>query len=522
MKLNTLKKQFKPILFVLIGFTLFLVLRQLFIPKWYYPSPTTKEPTSRVLTGIYDEPKETIDTVFLGTSHMLYGVAPMELYEKYGIKSYNMSTSAQPIHLSYYLFKNIIKIQTPKLLVYDASSLFLEHSWEPSWRYILDNIPFNVNKYEASRELVKNFSNLTILEALCSFYNYHSRWESLEKLDFIDFERNNHLYTKGGFLNSIQVLAPTVEEMNASAPPVSISDDTVDWLLKLKTLCEENDVELLVTKVPSVQLPAVYGSAWTRPRSDEVRRICQENEIPFFDILYDVPGSIDPATDFSDGGYHVNFLGTQKVSSILGDYLVNHYALDTARLPMWDTDLETYKKVRNVALLQLDFQFESYLSRLRDCFADKTIFISASDEMSSALTDKEKERLQALGLQTNFSDCYRKSYLAVIENGTVIYETSSDDKLSYSGEITGTSIPYSLVSSNYNTGSCAEIIIDNANYARNTRGFNIVVYDTDTQMVLDSVSFDTFDPAHTANRDNASTLRYLQEFEYFMIENKKP
>ena len=108
MKLNTLKKQFKPILFILIGFTLFLVLRQLFIPKWYYPSLTTREPTSRVLTGIYDEPRETIDTVFLGTSHMLYGVAPMELYEKYGIKSYNMSTSAQPIHLSYYLFKNIM------------------------------------------------------------------------------------------------------------------------------------------------------------------------------------------------------------------------------------------------------------------------------------------------------------------------------------------------------------------------------------------------------------------------------
>ena len=95
--------------------------------------------------------------------------------------------------------------------------------------------------------------------------------------------------------------------------------------------------------------------------------------------------------------------------------------------------------------------------------------------MFSALTDKEKERLQALGLQTN-----------------------------------------------YNTGPCAEIIIDNTNYARNTRGFNIVVYDTDTQMVLDSVSFDTYAPTHTVSRDNASTLQYLQEFEYFIIENKKP
>lgn len=516
------KKQIKSVLFLILGITLLGTLEQLFTPKWYYPDPTMEEPISRILTGIYDEPSETIDIVFLGTSHMIYGAAPMELYEKHGIKSYNLSTSSQPLQVGYYLLKNTLKTQSPELIVYDASSFYLGNSWEPAWYYALNYIPFNTNKYKVAQEFIQNFNDITLLEALSPLYNYHSRWASLEKLDFTDFSRNNHLYTKGGVLNSEQIPAPTVEEMNASASPVSISDDMIDWLLKLKTLCEENDVELLVTKVPSIQLPAVYGSAWTRPRSDEVRRICQENGIPFFDILYDVPNSIDPATDFSDGGMHVNFLGTQKISSILGDYLVNHYTLDTTRLPMWDKDLQTYQKVRNVALLQLDFQFESYLSRLKDCFSDKTIFISASDEMSSALSDKEKERLQALGLQTNFSDCYRKSYLAVIENGTVTYENASDDKLSYSGKITGTNLPYSLVSSNYNTGSCAEIIIDNTNYARNTRGFNIVVYDADTQMVLDSVSFDTFDPAHTANRDNASTLRYLQEFEYFMIENKKP
>lgn len=516
------KKQIKSILFLILVITLLGTLDQLFTPKWYYPDPTLKEPASRILTGIYDEPQNSIDVAFLGTSHITFGIAPMESYEKYGIKSYNLATSGQPIQISYYLFKDVLKTQAPKVLVYDASSLFLGGSWEAAWRYVLDYMPFSSNKYKATQEFTTNFNDIALLEALSPLYNYHTRWSSLEKIDFTDFSRNNHLYTKGGVLNSEQIPAPTVEEMNTSAPPVSISDDMVNWLLKIKTLCEENDVELLVTKIPSIQLPAVYEPAWTRPRSDEVRRICQENGIPFFDILYDTPTSIDPATDFSDGGGHMNFLGTQKVSNILGDYLVNHYTLDTDRLPVWDEDLETYKKVRNVALLQLDFQFESYLSRLKDCFADKTIFVSASDEMSSALTDKEKERLQALGLQTNFSDCYRKSYLAVIENGTVIYETSSDDKLSYSGEITGTNIPYSLVSSNYNTGSCAEIIIDNTNYARNTRGFNIVVYDTDTQMVLDSVSFDTYDPTHTVSRDNASTLQYLQEFEYFMIENKKP
>ena len=85
------KKHIKCILFLILGITLFCVLHRLFMPKWYYPDSTLKEPTRRILTGIYDDPSETIDIVFLGTSHMIYGLAPIELYEKYGIKSYNLA-----------------------------------------------------------------------------------------------------------------------------------------------------------------------------------------------------------------------------------------------------------------------------------------------------------------------------------------------------------------------------------------------------------------------------------------------
>lgn len=264
MKHNILKKQLKSILFILIGFFLFLILHQLFIPKWYYPNRTLKEQTARILTGIYDEPKGTIDIAFLGTSHMIYGVAPMELYEKHGIKSYNLSTPSQPLHVSYYLFKNLLKEQKPKLLVYDASSLFTERCWELSWRYVLDYMPFSINKYEAAREFTNNFNDITLLEALSPIYNYHSRWASLEKIDFTDFGRNNHLYTKGGVLNSEQIPAPTVNEMNASAPPAFISVDMVNWLLKLKTLCEENEILQLFIYIRTAIWRGIYLASFLR------------------------------------------------------------------------------------------------------------------------------------------------------------------------------------------------------------------------------------------------------------------
>ena len=38
----------------------------------------------------YSFPKDTFDVVFLGSSIMMYGVQPLEMYGEYGIAAYNL------------------------------------------------------------------------------------------------------------------------------------------------------------------------------------------------------------------------------------------------------------------------------------------------------------------------------------------------------------------------------------------------------------------------------------------------
>ena len=52
-----------------------------------------------------------------------------------------------------------------------------------------------------------------------------------------------------------------------------------------------------------------------------------------------------------------------------------------------------------------------------------------------------------------------------------------------------------IISSGYNTGAYSSIMIEGQEYSMNRSGLNIVVFDNDTQLVVDSVNFNTQYPA---------------------------
>lgn len=46
--------------------------------------------TQRINGTFFNQPKD-YDVLFFGTSHVRYGIYPMELWEEYGITSYNLA-----------------------------------------------------------------------------------------------------------------------------------------------------------------------------------------------------------------------------------------------------------------------------------------------------------------------------------------------------------------------------------------------------------------------------------------------
>ena len=75
----------------------------------------------------YDEPKKSLDVVFLGSSHVMCGIYPMELYREYGITAYDYTSSALVLPQAYYQVVEALKTQTPKVLVLDVSGVVYDN-----------------------------------------------------------------------------------------------------------------------------------------------------------------------------------------------------------------------------------------------------------------------------------------------------------------------------------------------------------------------------------------------------------
>ncbi len=535
---------FRVLVFILIGIGLFIIIGHIFMPKRFSYAQSSEDGKLRYY---YNEEKDSIDVLILGTSHAYRGILPMEMYQLYGIKSYNLATSTQPIEVTYYVLREAIKYQSPKVIIWDVSNLYIDNASEARWKLVTDEMKIGVNKISLIREYLKKAENAEeIYTYLFPLPEYHTRWKELLKQDFELFDKNKHYFGKGGQVSSVMREATSVDEMNSFVNRMIRNNEkvvyeyhdgeenenrewdvlysteipvaNVEWFFKIKKMCDENNIQLLGVKVPAIEEPQRYSSAWTLAKYDRTKAFCEENGVAYYDLLYDTDVGLDWTKDTIDAGRHLNLYGAQKVSANLGNYLTGHYELPNEHNVQWDKDLKSYEKVRKVVLLELEQDFVTYVNMLEDEYKDNMIFITVSDEMTVGLNEADINALRNLGLQADYSKALQHSYIAVIENGAVQYEALSNRPLDYSGVCSQSGKEYELHSSGWWTVANASIKIDGVEYAVNTRGLNIVVYDNERDLVLDSVAFDTWAEVHPSIRNDSMTNRFKDAFERYIVE----
>ena len=517
------------------------------LPKWYFPDTYVTEPIGRILPGFYEEDDNTIDVIFLGASKLLFGISPMELYEKYGYATYNLSTNGQPIEVSYFMLKEALKTQKPRLLVLDVTGLYRTDASEENWRYLIDYMPISINKIFFAKELSKQYGNEKFFSTIFPIVKYHERWEELTQKDFTDWKRNKKFYSKGYYVLSRQMPASFSEEQinewaellshEQSATNIGYNNDNyfahetenhlydtnipqekIIWLEKIKEVCKDNDIKLLLLNVPALNSPTKSYNAWSNIRSDKAKELCQNMQIEFFDIQYDSNIDIDWTTDTRDAGDHLNLLGAIKTTAVLGEYMAK-YNLPQHKIKTWDEDLMLYMQLKSIALTQMQNDFIQYINDLTNKYNDKTIIMACSNDITAGLTYADKMSLKMLGLKADFSDSmHTNAYIAIIEKGKIVHEEWSNRKLYLDGKLDNGAV-YNIISSGWPTSPNAEIKINGNSYSKNGYGLNIVIYDGDKDIVLDSVCFNTNTFEKTASRNSYTVSRYLVELEAYLIEN---
>lgn len=124
-KASRIKSVLKAIVFIMLLLAVLHSVSYLVMPKAEVRLSNTRSQESM---RVFDEPDNSLDVLFFGHSGVYSAISPMELYKEYGFTSYVCSQPAQLPWESAQWLRALLKVQTPKLVVFEVDHLFYDKS----------------------------------------------------------------------------------------------------------------------------------------------------------------------------------------------------------------------------------------------------------------------------------------------------------------------------------------------------------------------------------------------------------
>ena len=502
--------------FILVLIALVALLSAIFAPT---VSGNTNDDTVK---GIYEQPANTVQITVFGPSTSHAGISSMELYKTHGYSAYNCSTSLQSFEMTYWLMREMIRLQggEMKIALVDPSIIILgasDKKRQAQSEKALISMQYSPIRLAASLDLWKLYSNAGFVESLVPIVRYHTRWDELTSSDF-EFasvgERSS--FTHGQFIRYLANVesassASIASKTNATVTAnIDSSEDELRsmwnendlvYLDKFVDLCNENGIQIIFFQTPRTD--------WNDKHHDSIQLLANEYGIPFLDLSsQEVIDELEISypMDYVDKK-HPNLHGAIKITRYIGSFISANYELEDKRqaagYEFLQADANRYDDAVDDSGLLLIDNLEDYLAALdRDRY---TVFISARGNAAAALSDKARSLAAGLGLENLSTLSPNCSYVGIIDAGNIAFDSASNkpgEQVTASGVYDdGTLImrktkmqpgatlkkAFSITSS----GSKGAITLNDKQRSPNGEGINFVVCNKLTNEVIDTSCFDT-------------------------------
>ena len=285
--------------------------------------------------AMYEQPKDSIDVVMLGSSHIHYGVNVAKLWTDYGISGYDYSSAEQPTWMSYYFLKEICKTQNPKVVVLDFfTPAAFQDDYKHKYMHLSESVNgfrFGLNKlqmmwvsFDGNEELWNKY--------FPGFFGYHDRYDKLEDEDYQEISYD-YVNFKGytPYFEQYPQANPGFDLSEVKAP----SDKSVEYLDKIVEYTAEHDIQLYITVVPyKINDERVMGVV--QEEDDRynwlVQYVQEKNEAGYDNVKFDYTFTHleDIGIDYESGmdmidPSHLSYYGSCKYTGYLGDTLRSLY-----------------------------------------------------------------------------------------------------------------------------------------------------------------------------------------------------
>ena len=472
-----MKKFLLPIIFIILTTALLINYENIFRNKDHIYN----------IKQYYNE-KTDIDVFFLGTSRIYYSMSPMEIWDKYGITSYNRGTPVQTLPVTYLFLKEIFLNHSPKLVIIDTTALnYLKRDTTYRTKVAISNIDNFLFKLYAFK-YVYGFNN-DFFNNLNTINTYHYRWKELHKYDFI-----NETYWKGRFAGAyindskwdkIHSIYPQKMYQNDNITSSQLDAEIIKYTDMIIQLAQDHNTSLLFIKPPNPTNDKEL--AMNKSFGDYLK----QNKINFIDYntIYNEI-ILDFNNDFKDNAHHLNLYGARKVMDHLIPYIIEHYNIPNRKndpnYASWNEDYIKYARAINREEIR---ELTSFVDWKKQAFYDNyTVMISTHGDVLKKLPDTLKNDLKSFGLNKYNTDKANMRYAAIIDDNKVFFEEISNKPVTYKGRMKN--IVNLLVSSD----GKATISVSGKPRSKNKYGLNFVIYDKVNREIVDSIWIDPNKP----------------------------
>jgi len=278
--------------------------------KCYYPSIRWNE--------FYDIPNNTLEVLFLGSSHSYRCYNPTVFDSITSYHSFNLGSSLQTITTSYFVLNEALKWQKPEIVFLDVFPFTLNYSQLEPIEY---NLPYIRSLQSKADMFCYGLNFKEKIQYLLPTYRKRSRLFSTIRFLLIPNYQvtTDEIYHSKGFVTSNKQLSITEENTLDVWKTTKMTDLHLLYLKKITDLCKSNDIRFILTRTPTAK--DVYRNL--HEFDYFIERLAVDNFIEYL-TFDDYAHKYLTQTDFKDIG-HVNISGANKITKHLGILTKDHF-----------------------------------------------------------------------------------------------------------------------------------------------------------------------------------------------------
>lgn len=333
--------------------------------------------------GLFLDDPEQYDVLFLGDSHGVNAVYPMELWRDYGIASYNLCGYGDTMAVNYWTLELALERMTPKAVVVDVDDIGLTNKTTDSGEDLhtnLDAFPLTRAKARLLADLMgdpeavddhgRRYRDIA-WEYVFPLGKYHGRWSEVTAADF---RAPSFSLNRGAGIGT-GVSAPRAYEIIDERQRLEGDGWGYLYLRKIVDLCRERGIGLLLTHLPFPPDEADQEEA------NAVWPIADECAVDFIDLVA-TDHAVDYACDLYDANGHLNPSGARKATDYLGRCLADRFDLPDRRNEAggWAEDYDAYVAYK-LDLLRAERSPASALTMLHDADFSAVVMIGRGSSL---------------------------------------------------------------------------------------------------------------------------------------------